>query len=196
MKILVVGAGWQIGRQLCASAHSDGHDVAAVQADRSVPRHVTIVDGTLSDPDTLGAAMDGVDAVCCTLGPADGPADSTETVITAMADAEVDRLVAVSTAAVLQATPTRLRIDTTGSYVADNAAAHMAVYEQLRASDLDWTLACPPAVSDGASTHHYRTAVDYLPEGGQSISAGDVAAFIYRTVLEGRHSGERVGLAY
>lgn len=196
MKLLVVGAGGQIGRRLCASAHSDGHDVAAVQADRSVPGYVTVVDGTLSDPDTLGAAMDAVDAVCCTLGPVDDPVDSTETVVTAMVDAAVDRLVAVSTAAVLQATPTRLRIDTAGSHAATNAAAHIAVYEQLRASDLDWTLACPPVVSDGASTHHYRTAVDYLPEGGQSISAGDVAAFVYRTVVEGRHSRERVGLAY
>ena len=192
MKLLVVGAGGQIGRLLCASARSDGHDVTTVRTNRSAPPDTPDVDVTLSDSAALRAAIAGVDAVCCT----PGPADTIEAVVTAMTEAGVDRLVAVSTAAVLQATPTRLRLDTAGTHARDDAAAHVAVYERLRASTLDWTLACPPAVSDGASTHHYRTAIDYLPEGGQSISTGDVAAFVYRAVVEGRHSRERVGLAY
>lgn len=196
MELLVVGAGGQIGRRLCASARSGGHDVTTVCTDRAAPPDTPDVEATLSDPAALRAAIDGVDAVCCTPGPAAGPADTIEAVVTAMSDAGVDRLVAVSTAAVLQATPTRLRLDTAGTHASDDAAAHAAVYERLRGSTLDWTLACPPAVSDGAPTHHYRTAVDYLPEGGQSVSTGDVAAFVYRAVVEGRHSRERVGLAY
>jgi putative NADH-flavin reductase len=76
------------------------------------------------------------------------------------------------------------------------AEAHYRAFEVVRASSLDWTLVCPPLMPDGAVTNHYRTATNYLPDGGQSIRVGDIAAFVYEELLAADHVGERVGIAY
>lgn len=203
MEICVFGAGGRVGRRLCEYAHSDGHHVTAFARDAAgVPAGVATVEGDAADTDAVARAVTGADAVCSALGPEDGDttafADGMDTIVGAMEAAGVDRLVAVSAAGILQATPTRLRLDTADfpAQLEPVAAAHWTVYERLSASALSWTLACPPQMPDGAPTNYYRTAVDYLPEGGQSISTGDVAAFCFDVLVSGRHVGERVGVAY
>lgn len=203
MELLVVGASGRVGRRVCEYAHSDGHSVTAFVRDvTTAPDGVAVVEGDVTDADAVEAAVAGRDAVCSALGP-DGTDTSVlvegiDNIVTAMAAHGVDRLVAVGAAGILQATPSRLRLDTVEfpERLSRIAAAHREVYERLRNSALDWTLACPPRMPDGTSTNHYRTAVDYLPEGGQSISTGDVAAFCYDALTGGRHVRERVGLAY
>jgi putative NADH-flavin reductase len=203
MEICVFGAGGRVGRRLCEYAHNDGHHVTAFARDAAtVPTGLTTVEGHVADADAVARALTGADAVCSAFGPEDDDttafADGMDTIVTAMEAAGVDRLVAVSAAAILQATPTRLRRDTADfpAHLEHVAAAHWAVYERLSASTLSWTLVCPPQMPDGAPTNHYRTAVDYLPDGGQSISTGDVAAFCFDALVSGRHVGERVGVAY
>jgi putative NADH-flavin reductase len=203
MELLVFGASGRVGRQVCAYAHSDGHSVTAFVRDAArAPEDVAIVEGDVTDADAVVAAVQGTDAVCSALGP-DGPdlsvlVDGIDNIVTAMESAGVDRLVAVAAAGILQATPGRLRLDTAEfpKKLRQVAAAHREVYDRLRDSLLDWTLACPPRMPDGTPTNHFRTAVDYLPEGGQSISTGDVATFVYDAITNDRYLRERVGLAY
>jgi putative NADH-flavin reductase len=204
MNILVFGASGRVGRRLCEYAHGDGHAVTAFVRDAvDAPADVATAVGDVSDVGTVSAAVSGVDAVCSALGPDDAEdtsvlVDGTDNIVTAMQSHGVDRLVAVAAAGILQATPSRLRLDMVEfpHRLRRLAAAHCEVYGRLRDSSLDWTLACPPEMPDGSPTNHYRTAVDYLPEGGQSISTGDVARFVYDAVTANRHVGERVGLAY
>jgi putative NADH-flavin reductase len=204
MELLVFGASGRVGRRLCASAVSDGHRVTALVRDAArAPEGVSVVEGDVTDADAVAAAVSGQDAICSALGPGDegdfAALDTgIENLVATMGAGGVERLVAVGAAGILQATPDRLRLDVddfpTGlQAVAD---AHRAVYDRLRVSELDWTLVCPPRMPDGPPTNHYRTAVDYLPEGGQSVSAGDVAAFVYDAVVNDTHSCERVGIAY
>jgi len=203
MELLVFGASGRVGRRVCAYAVSDGHSVTAFVRDAArAPDGVSVIEGDVTDSAAVTAAVSGQDAVCSALGPGEGDFAALDTgpenLIDAMEASDVERLVAVGTAGILQATPDRLRLDVDDfpQGLRPIAAAHRTVYDSLRPSGLDWTLVCPPRMPDGPPTNHYRTAVDYLPEGGQSVSTGDVAAFVYETVVNGSHSRERVGIAY
>ena len=200
MKLLVFGASGAVGRRLCRYAVSDGHAVTAFVRDRAAaPSGVAAVAGDVTDTEAVDATVADADAVYGALGTDDGVTPTrVDSVVTSMERHAVDRLVAVATAGILQATPSRLRLDTVEfpDRLDAVASAHNAVYARLRESALDWTLACPPQMPDGPPTNHYRVTVDYLPDGGQSISTGDVAAFCYGALVDRTHLGERVGLAY
>ncbi|WP_324756971.1 NAD(P)-dependent oxidoreductase [Haloarcula sp. GH36] len=204
MDILLFGATGRSGSRFLELALADGHPVTAFTRDPSeLPSGVSVVEGDATDSDAVAAAVPDHDAVVSALGPTDGDdsavlTDGVRNVVDAMEATGVARLVAVGAAGVLQATPRHLRLDTPEfpARLRDIAAAHRAAYEAIRASKLDWTLVCPPFMPDGEPTNHYRTTAEYLPDGGQSVSSGDVAACVYETLIEDRHYRERVGIAY
>lgn len=72
MTVLVVGATGSIGRLVIEEAIRAGHIVRALVRSRSkgdqLPRGVQVAIGDVTRPDTLAAAVDGVDAVVFTLG--------------------------------------------------------------------------------------------------------------------------------
>ena len=204
MNTLIFGASGRVGRRLCDRARSDGHSVTAfVRTAESAPAGVDVVEGDVTDAAAVEAAIGDCDAVCSAVGP-DSSGDTSPVtdgignIVTAMETRDIDRLVAVSAAGILQATPHRLRLELPefSTVLGPVAAAHKAVYERLQESALAWTLVCPPEMPDGEPRNHYQTAVGYLPDGGQSVSTGDVAAFVYSTLVEETHLRERVGIAY
>lgn len=72
LRVLVVGATGSVGRPVVAQARRVGHSVRALvrnadQAD-NFPEDVDIVIGDLTRSDSLGAAVDGIDAVVFTHG--------------------------------------------------------------------------------------------------------------------------------
>jgi len=115
MELLVFGASGRVGRRLCAHAAADGHSVTAfVSAAARAPEGASVVEGDVTDPDAVAAAVGGQDAVCSALGPNDGDAvfdTGIENLVAAMEASDVERLVAVAAAGVLQATPGRLDVD-------------------------------------------------------------------------------------
>lgn len=204
MEILLFGAGGRVGSHVLESAQTDGHDVTAfVRAADRVPPGVPTIRGDVRDSAAVANAIRGQDVVCSTIGPDndDEPSvveDGMTNIVAAMEASSVDRLVAVGSDGVLQATPSLLRLDTPEypDRMRPLATAHRQAYDRVRDSSLDWTLVCPPSMPDGKVTRHYRTATDYLPDGGQSISVGDIATFVYEEVVGGTHLGKRVGIAY
>ncbi|QUP56041.1 NAD(P)H-binding protein (plasmid) [Ralstonia syzygii] len=72
LKILVVGATGSIGRLVVAQALRQGHAVRALVRDLaragSLPEQVQRVVGDLTRPETLAAAVDGIDAIVLTHG--------------------------------------------------------------------------------------------------------------------------------
>ena len=70
--VLVVGATGSIGRLVVAEAISQGYATRALVRDpnkgRQLPADAQLVVGDVTRPDTLAAAVDGVDAVVLTLG--------------------------------------------------------------------------------------------------------------------------------
>jgi uncharacterized protein YbjT (DUF2867 family) len=72
MTVLVVGATGSIGRLVVDEAIRQGHAVRALVRNpdkaRQLPPEAQVVIGDVTRPDTLPGAVDGADAVVCTLG--------------------------------------------------------------------------------------------------------------------------------
>ncbi|MFC6975767.1 SDR family oxidoreductase [Halomicroarcula sp. GCM10025709] len=204
MDILLFGATGRAGSRFLERALADEHRVTAFVRDSSgLPTGVSTIEGDVTDPEAVAATVPGHDAVVSAVGPADSDdtavlTEGVANIVDAMETTGVDRLVAVGAAGILQATPQHLRLDTPEFPIRfrDVAAAHRSAYGTIRASGLNWTLVCPPVMPDGGPTNYYRTTTAYLPDGGQSVSSGDVAACVYDVLAEDSHHGERVGIAY
>jgi len=72
MNVLAVGATGSIGRLVVVEAVRQGHVVRALVRTagkaRKLPREAQLITGDVTQPDTLPAAVDGVDAIVFTLG--------------------------------------------------------------------------------------------------------------------------------
>jgi uncharacterized protein YbjT (DUF2867 family) len=68
--------------------------------------------------------------------------------------------------------------------------------EEIRGSDLDWTLMRASRLVNSPLTGHYRVAPDYPPRGGGKISRADVAHFILSALTEDGWLCSSPALAY
>lgn len=198
MRITVFGASGATGRQVVDQAHEQGHEVTAVVRDRSrlsdVPAGVTVVRAEVTDPETIGPAVAGADAVISAIGTRTGRApttvcaDSTAGILTAMGEHGVDRLVVISASPLAEhgdGPVTRLVAKPILKRVLRNVYADMAVMERtLRGSDVDWTVVRPPQLTDGGRTGTYRTAVNRNVRGGVRISRADLADCMLRCLTD------------
>jgi len=72
---------------------------------------------------------------------------------------------------------------------------HTAALEILRGSDLTWTLAAPPLITDAAPRGHYKVVAEFRG-GFSSIAALDLADFLLRELEAQRYPNEPVGVWY
>jgi putative NADH-flavin reductase len=144
------------------------------------------------DPASIVPAIAGADAVISAVGPrGTGPTtviqDSVQSIIQAMHKIGTRRLLQVS-----------------GSVVADEGESPYLRYllkpvarrtflrhvcadmhrgeEEIRHSDLDWTIFRPPALNGKAATGAYRTAIDRNLPHGFTVSRADLAACMLATL--------------
>jgi putative NADH-flavin reductase len=191
MRLTIFGASGGTGKQLVEQALAGGHQVTAVVRDPArlaVPAQpgLQVVTADIMDPASILPAVTGADAVLTAAGPrGTGPT----TVITDSVR---------SIAAAMDKTGTRRLLALSGSIVADDGeglflryvlkpvarrtflrhvCADMRQAEAvIAASDLDWTIMRPPALTDGPATGRYRTAFDRGLPRGIRVSRADLAA--------------------
>jgi uncharacterized protein YbjT (DUF2867 family) len=204
MKLTIVAATGGIGRHLLSQASAAGHDVTAVARhpenlvlDRSLGIRVVRADLADPDPIALESAVAGADAVLSALGPRSISETGVVSVGTralsvAMGSAGIRRLVAVTAAPIgTVATPGRPRpprhdpgdgllmrhlLAPVTKAVLRRPYADLALMEEeLRASDLDWTVVRPPRLTDRPGTGVYRTALGQNLRRGLSVPRSDVA---------------------
>jgi putative NADH-flavin reductase len=191
MKLTIFGATGATGTAFTAQALAAGNDVTAVVRDASrlrIPAHprLRVVTADVMDPGSISQAVEGADAVISGVGPrSGGPTtvirDSVHSIIQAM-----------------DKTGTRRFIEVSGSIVADEGESLYMRYlakplarstflrhvsadmrageEEIRRSDLDWTIVRPPALTDKEATGSYRTAIDRNLPHGFSVSRADLSA--------------------
>jgi putative NADH-flavin reductase len=83
------------------------------------------------------------------------------------------------------------------SYILRHGFADSREMEQMvMESDLDWTIARPPRLTNGPKTEIYQVADDSLPGKGRSISRADVAHFFLNEAERREHLRKIVGLCY
>jgi putative NADH-flavin reductase len=199
MKLTILGATGATGTQLTERALAAGHQVTAVVRDparlavRAQPGLRTIT-ADVMDPDSIADAIAGADAVISAVGPrGTGPTtviqDSVRSIITAMDKTGTRRLLQVS-----------------GSIVADDGESPYLRYlvkplarrtflrhvcadmrhgeEQIRRTDLDWTIIRPPALTSRPAQGTYRTAAGRNLPHAFTISRADLAAWTLTLITD------------
>jgi putative NADH-flavin reductase len=191
MKLTILGATGATGTCLTRQALAAGHEVTAVVRDPSrlpvpaQPRLRTVI-ADVMDPASIIPAIAGADAVISAVGPrGTGPTtviqDSVRSIIAAMDKTGARRLLQVS-----------------GSIVADQGESPYLRYlikplarrtflrhvcadmrrgeDEIRESNLDWTIFRPPSLTGKTATGTYRTAIDRNLPHGFTVSRADLAA--------------------
>lgn len=210
MRLTIFGATGGTGTRLVEQALADGHEVTAVVRDParlSVPAHprLHVVTADIMDPASILPAVTGADAVLTAAGPRGaGPTtvitDSVHSIATAMHKADVRRLLALS-----------------GSIAADDGESFYLRYllkplarrtflrhvcadmrraeAEIAATDLDWTILRPPALTDGPATGTYRTAVGRNLPHGFRVSRADLATYMLAAISDPATVRRRIGIA-
>jgi len=208
VNLLIVGATGGTGRQLVSQALERGHRVTALvrkePSGEARPGLITLL-GNVLDPSSLDRAARGQDAVLSALGhkqwfrPTRILSEGTRNLIEAMRRHGVRRFVCETALGISDAwwqmglyyslfvRPIILPL-----YFWDKTRQEAII----RASDLDWTIVRPGALTNGPKRGHYR----HGPRVGHwlwtvRISRADVAAFMLDQVTDSRYVRASVGLA-
>jgi len=204
MKILVLGATGNTGREVIDIGLERGHELTAYvrspQKLRRADARLGVEPGDALDASRLAAALAGKDAVISTLGlparqalrPSSFMAEAAATTVAAMKQAGVSRL-AILSAAVLF--PQKGAFYAFFRWFLRHHAHDLAAMEAIvTATDLDWTIARPPRLvhAEGGSL---RIAVGALPERSFTIPFRAVARFLVECVESNAHAHQVVGLA-
>ncbi len=202
MRLLILGATGGTGRALIDQARARGHGVTAFvrspQKLGGARDGVTVLRGDPLNVTELRAVLPGHEAVLSALG-APGPGrttilrDSGRATVEAMHAAGTRRLLVVSVAALFDNAgfvPALFRRTILRNIVADAAEMERAIMD----SDLDWTIARPPRLTNGPLTKRYRVADGRLPRGKIWVSRADVADFLLNELEDRRHIHEIVGV--
>ncbi len=191
MKLTIFGATGATGTRLVEQAVAADHEVTAVVRDPArldVPdrQRLRIVTADVMDPASIGPAVAGTDAVLSAIGPHGTgrttiSQDSVRSIIHAMREAGVRRLVTVSGSVVADEGESPylrylLKPLVRGTLLRHVCADMRQAEDQVRESRLDWTIMRPPSLTGKAARGTYRTAIDRNLPHGFAISRADLAA--------------------
>jgi putative NADH-flavin reductase len=191
MKLTIFGATGATGTTLTTQALAAGHDITAVVRDASrltIPDHprLRVVTADVMDPASISSAVEGAEAVISAVGPhGAGPTtvirDSVRSIVQAMEKTGTRRFVEVSGSIVAdegESLYMRFLVKPLArrTFLGQVCADMRAGEDEIRHSDLDWTIVRPPALTNKPATGSYRTAIDRNLPHGFSISRADLAA--------------------
>jgi putative NADH-flavin reductase len=199
MRLTVLGGTGRIGRLIVEQALTAGDDVTVLVRDPQklgpITERVRVVPGSVSDPAVVRDAVAAADAVISAIGPDGNTADQVvalrdgmRTVIEAMRETGVGRIVNLSGAAVDVPGDHKPMIDRFASRIVRLVSGHVvgakqAEFDELLASGFEWVAVRPPLVTDGPHTGRYRAGLDVLHPGAR-ISRADIADFMLAQAAE------------
>ncbi|HEY1647305.1 MAG TPA: SDR family oxidoreductase [Terracidiphilus sp.] len=207
MRLFILGATGGIGLELVAQALERGHQVTVFvrtpQKLGGLRESVTVIQGDVLNPEPLGIALAGQDAVLSTIGPpglgrSTITSDAARTTVTAMKATRTRRIVIVGVGMLFDDSGLlgRLLRSTFLRNIADDSAEMERI---VKATSLDWTIVRPPRLTNGPRTEQYGIADDHLPRGAggaATIRRADVAHFLLDEVERPGHLQRVVGIAY
>jgi putative NADH-flavin reductase len=200
--LFILGATGGTGRELIQQARQRGHRVTAFvrSPDKLGPLadQVTVVRGDPRSADELRAALPGHDAVLSALGPSGIGrntlvSDAARSTVSAMQATGVHRLLVVGVAMLF---PGLLNGFVRRTFLKNVATDHAEMESVVTASNLDWTIARPPRLTNGPLTRSYGVGDGRMPTGtGLTISRADLAHFLLQEIEHPAHVQRIVGLA-
>ena len=209
MKIAIFGATGHTGKYILRNALDAGHSASVLVRNPSrLPPgkyKLTIHLGDATDGDNVEDTIFGQEAVVSALGlTANARSGTTVTaighIITAMESNGLRRIVVIAGAGILLDRKTGTMHIDSPTYPDEYrvyGAEHLCVYEELAASDLDWTLICPPTMYDTEieNAGELRWEYDLLPEHGKRAAYAAVARFALKALKDDQYIRRRVGVA-
>lgn len=207
MKLVIFGATGSIGRQLVNQALSQGHSVTAFarEASKVGIEHpdLRIALGDVMDPVSVENAIQGHDAVLCSIGAGrkgNVRAEGTRNIINAMEKLGIRRLICQSS---LGVGDSRGNLNVFWKYIMFGLLLrpaykdHVRQEDYVRQSKLDWTIVRPAAFTDGALTGLYRHGFSNTDKTTKlEISRSDVADFMLRQLFDTKYLHSSPGLSY
>ncbi len=202
MKLLVFGGTGDIGLAVVGAALQGGHEVTAFVRSPGklgdLRERVRVVEGDLTDAESVRAALPGHDAVITALGSSpdagqlDVPATAMRILVDAMRATGVSRLVGLAGGAVtlpgerkpLSQRVTSALVRLLARNVVEAKQRELAV---VHASDLDWTMVRPPRVVEGGPSGRVEIG-DRLH--GFRVTRGDVGAAMVELATTSAHLRE------
>lgn len=212
MNIALYGASGMIGQRILRESLQRGHSVTAIMRDpaKLSEQHPNLkaVAGNILDPQSVANTVAGHDAVINATAPSHGQVETileaTRSLISALPQAGVKRLLTVGGAGSLEVAP--------GVQLADTPAipeawkplvlAHRDALHTYRseADALDWTYFSPSAmIQPGERTGTFRLGGDQLirdDNGNSAISAEDYAIAVLDEIENPKHIKQRFTIGY
>lgn len=195
MKLIIFGATGGIGSQVIQQALAAGHDVTAVARRPAAialqHEHLTVTQGDVLQADMLRETIAGKDAIISALGARDRApttiySEGIANIIGAMQASDVRRILCIS-AGGLDPVVTWQRVIAKPILwlVFKNMYTDLVRMETtVKASDLDWTIIRPPALTNGPRTGKYHSITNnHLPH-NFAISRADVADYLIGHLTE------------
>jgi putative NADH-flavin reductase len=202
MKVAVLGASGRAGSEITKELAARGHEVVAIARKPEAIPHLSGVTPRAGDaafPSALAELIRGTDAVISALH-FDVPAT---TLLTALRESDVPRLLVTGGAASLEVAPGRRVIDDPAFPEEWKGAAlgGIAFLDALRAETaIDWTFFSPAAlIFEGPRLGTYRGGTDRLvtdTNGESKISFADYAIAMVDELEQHRYSRTRFTAAY
>lgn len=187
MNIALFGANGRTGTRIAAQALGRGDRVTAVVRDAASmsPRDgLTVVETDVTKPAELADSIEGHDVVVSAVGSREsGPTtvctDISRSILQAMTQVDVRRLVAVSASGFHtdgDGPLTKALVKPMLKRMLRHAFADMQEMERIvMASAVDWTLMRPPMLTEDRLTKSYRSAYGVNVRRGMRISRADLA---------------------
>ena len=210
MRLTIFGATGGTGTLLVEQALAAGHQVTAVVRDPArlaapAQARLHVVTADIMDPASILPAVTGADAVLTAAGPrGTGPttvvADSVRSIAAAMGKAGARRLLALSGSIVADDGESLylrylLKPVARRTFLRHVCADMRQAEAEIAATDLDWTILRPPALTDGPATGQYRTAVDRNLAHGFRVSRADLAACMLSLIADAATARHYIAVA-
>ena len=200
MHLVVLGATGRTGRLVVEQALAADHTVTAlVRSPEKLAMHssnLRAITGEATDPSAVAQALEGADAAISTLGGSGSViADSTSAIVAAAGQTGVRRVVVLSSWLVdrdhIGAVTRLLTGLAMGSVIRDKRAGE----QELRQSDLDWTIAYASTLTDAPARGSVAVLAEDARRGlSHRISRADVAAWLVVAAAEDQPSRRSVGI--
>jgi putative NADH-flavin reductase len=197
MKLTIFGASGATGACLAGQALNAGHEVTAVVRDPArltVPAQprLRVITADVLDPASISPAVADADALITAIAPhGTGPStlrqDSTRSIKQAMRKTGARRLLFISGSIVADDGESPylrylLKPVARHTFLRHVNADFLATEQEIRASDLDWTIFRPPSLTNKPAKGSYRIATDRNLPRCFTITRADLAACMLSTL--------------
>jgi putative NADH-flavin reductase len=209
MKVIIFGSTGSTGRQVVTQALEQGHDVTAfVRSPEKLGlqnEKLQVIKGDVLDLASVESAIQGQDAVLCTLGrpPMDKSnlrANGTKNIIRAMEKTGVRRFICQSSDGVgesRETLPPFMKYIIVPFMLRRAFADHEIQENHVKESQLDWVIARPTALTDGEHTGSYQHG--YTAENKTvtfKISRADTADFMLKQLADDSYLHATPSISY